>query len=32
MAIVLYTGLKNKIILNSEKPRMKLSQIEKRNV
>ena len=29
MAIVLYTGLKNKIILNSEKPRMKLSQIEK---
>ena len=29
-AIVLYTGLKNKIILNSEKPRMKLSQIENR--
>jgi hypothetical protein len=24
--------MKNKIILNSEKPRMKLSQIEKRNV
>ena len=30
LAIVLYTGLKNKIILNSEKPRMKLSQIEKK--
>ena len=29
LAIVLYTGMKNKIILNSEKPRMKLSQIEK---
>ena len=30
LGIVLYTGMKNKIILNSEKPRMKLSQIEKR--
>ena len=30
LCIVLYTGMKNKIILNSEKPRMKLSQIEKR--
>ena len=32
LGIVLYTGMNNKIILNSEKPRMKLSQIEKRNV
>ena len=30
LGIVLYTGMNNKIILNSEKPRMKLSQIEKR--
>jgi phospholipid-translocating ATPase len=29
IGIVIYTGMKNKIILNSKKPRMKMSKIEK---
>ena len=30
VGVVVYTGMNNKIILNSKKPRMKISQIEKR--